>query len=318
MPIRNPFARQRPGSVIVGQHQQHQQQHDENGNSSRPGSSPVAGDAGFERQDTVGSSGSNQKASLSVSSSGLSIRSGAGRRSQDRDKDTGEYKMSVVNDSGVYLPPSPTEKEATWPRRYLSRASSDAKSAASGGEIEHFSISRESFDSYRRSFDICAKSPVATIETALLPPRASLDSAAAASRQRFSSSRFPPRSRFGREEQQAPTPEESFEDVGLNDDSSFVGTKPAAPKKKGGFFSKFGGGSDSAPAQAQAVEGTSGGSVSGQQQSTSTMSRFLPLSSGRKRGQSLSGGGQGAELGAMGGERRAAGTVVLQEQEVQS
>lgn len=64
--------------------------------------------------------------------------------------------MSVVNDSGVYLPPSPVEKEApTWPKRYLSRQSSEAKregGATASGEIEHFSISRESFDSYRRSF----------------------------------------------------------------------------------------------------------------------------------------------------------------------
>ena len=57
----------------------------------------------------------------------------------------------MVNDSGVYLPPSPVEKEPTWPRRYLSRNSTDTKSSV-GGEIEHFSISRESFDSYRRSF----------------------------------------------------------------------------------------------------------------------------------------------------------------------
>jgi len=55
-----------------------------------------------------------------------------------------------VNDSGIYLPPSPLEKEATWPKRYLSRPSTDSK--GDSGDIEHFSISRESFDSYRRSF----------------------------------------------------------------------------------------------------------------------------------------------------------------------
>lgn len=64
----------------------------------------------------------------------------------------------VVNDSGIYLPPSPVEKEAIWPRRYLSRNSTDTKSSVGGGgEIEHFSISRESFDSYRRSF-VCSMS----------------------------------------------------------------------------------------------------------------------------------------------------------------
>lgn len=58
---------------------------------------------------------------------------------------------TVVNDSGVYLPPSPTvEKEPSWPRRYMARTSTDTRSDL--GEIEHFGISRESFDSYRRSF----------------------------------------------------------------------------------------------------------------------------------------------------------------------
>lgn len=56
----------------------------------------------------------------------------------------------VVNDSGVYLPPSPTEDKPSWPRRYLSRNSTDTRSDV--GEIEPFGISRESFDSYRRSF----------------------------------------------------------------------------------------------------------------------------------------------------------------------
>lgn len=72
MPIRNPFTR-RPGVVT----------NDEN---LRP-QSPHA--PGFERVDTVGSK----------ASSVLSIRSA-------RSQDTGEYKMSVVNDSGVYLPVS--------------------------------------------------------------------------------------------------------------------------------------------------------------------------------------------------------------------
>lgn len=59
----------------------------------------------------------------------------------------------MVNDSGVYLPPSPVERDATWHRRYLSsRNSTDTKSSVAAGEIEHFPISRESFDSYRRSF----------------------------------------------------------------------------------------------------------------------------------------------------------------------
>lgn len=176
--------------------------------------------------------------------------------------------MSVVNNSGVYLPPSPVEKEAAWPRRYLSRNSSDTRS--SSGEIEHFSISRESFDSYRRSFDISAKSPVVVIDSA---PRGSLDS-----------SRFPrlPRSslnerRFGHFGQEPPTPEESFEEVGLNDDKPSPQTQQP-PARKRGFFSKFGGDHPTADG-AQGVH-------------TQPLSRFIP---GRKRAQS----GQGDELSAM-------------------
>ena len=77
---------------------------------------------------------------------------------------------TVVNDSGVYLPvsshlnkfallclrtdvsqPSPPEKKSFWPRRSNpSGTSTGARDSES--EIEAFSISRESFDSYRRSF----------------------------------------------------------------------------------------------------------------------------------------------------------------------
>ncbi|KAK5655433.1 hypothetical protein OQA88_5704 [Cercophora sp. LCS_1] len=244
MPIRNPFAR-RPGAVAV---------QDEN---SRPGSTAGEIDVphlGFERVDTVGSK----------ASSALSIRS---RRSQD----TGEYKMSV-------------EKEATWPKRYVSRASSDAKSHS--GEIEHFSISRESFDSYRRSFDICAKSPVSITESA---PRGSLDSSRFA---RFPRS-HPGERRFG---QEPPTPEESFEDVGLNDDKQ----QPLQPQhaNKLRFFSKFG-------SNATTPDGNAAHSQS--------MTRFLP---GRKRGHS----GQGSELGAIMSSAmdRPPTATSLQEQEVQS
>jgi len=136
--------------------------------------------------------------------------------------------------------------------------------------------------------DICAKSPITVVETV---HRGSLDSA-----------RFPrsPRSalserRFGNFGREPPTPEESFEDVGLNDDDD---TKPAPhqTQKKRGFF-RFG----SDPA-------TETPSLSSQ-----TMSRFLP---GRKRGQS----GQGSELGAMMSPalERPATATSLQEQEVRS
>lgn len=74
-------------------------------------------------------------------------------------------RQTVVNDSGVYLPPSPTEEKSAWPRRYLTTASrSSSDSRGNSGEIEHFSISRESFDSYRRSFVSrrCRASPAVT------------------------------------------------------------------------------------------------------------------------------------------------------------
>ncbi|PWI75004.1 hypothetical protein PCL_08318 [Purpureocillium lilacinum] len=246
MPIRNPFAR-KPGALA---HDENLRPEQVNGQQTTPG---------FERVDTVGSK----------ASSVLSIRSA-------KSHDTGEYKMSVVNDSGVYLPvsgqyivssvrrstdreqPSPTEEKGQWPRKYLSsRASSDTRS--SFGDIEHFSISRESFDSYRRSFDISARSPITGHD---MPTRQSLDSA-----------RFPrlPRSAIDRRmmERQPPTAEEGFEDVGLDDHKQ--------PPRKRGFFSKFG---DSQDKDGHLAE-------------PSPVSRFLmPV---RKRGHS----GQGSELGAM-------------------
>ncbi|KAI2621092.1 hypothetical protein GGR54DRAFT_88115 [Hypoxylon sp. NC1633] len=220
MPIRNPFAR-RPGLLNTAEVK------DEN---VRPDAlRPDSAQAGFEKVDTIGSK----------ASSSLSIRS-------VKSRDTGDYKMSVVNDSGVYLPPSPTEDKSLWPRRAAaSRTSMDTRSSI--GDIEHFSISRESFDSYRRSFDISAKSPVLVYDQ----PRQSLDSA------RFSRL---PRASIRNRPWDPPTAEEGFEEVGLNDDQ-----KQAQPKKKG-FFSKF---SDS---QEPASHPQSSG-----------MSRFIP---GRKRAQS--------------------------------
>lgn len=193
MPIRNPFAR-RPEVVIPS--------NDENERPGQENNHP-----GFERVDTVGSK----------ASSAMSIRS-------SKSHDVGEYKMSVVNDSGIYLPPSPTEEKGQhWPRKHLSsRASTDTRS--SSGDIEPFSISRESFDSYRRSFDITARSPIRHNEA---PVRQSLDSA-----------RFPrqQRSVHRKIERQPATLEENFEDVGLDDGKQ-------QPRKRG-FFAKLTDGQD--------------------------------------------------------------------------
>ncbi|KAK6594069.1 hypothetical protein ACHAPC_007485 [Botrytis cinerea] len=139
-----------------------------------------------------------------------------------------EYKMSVVNDSGVYLPPSPPEKKSFWPRSKsnLSATSINTRTT-SNDEIDPFPISRESFDSYRRSFDISARSPISPID-------------GHAGRQSLDSARLPriQRSAIGdrRFNRQPPTAEEGFEDVGLNDGAN----DPAKQVKKKGFFSKFG------------------------------------------------------------------------------
>jgi len=192
MPIRNPFAK-RP-DVQTGLQPYEEGIRPLSQNGTRPA---------FEKVDTMGSKGSS---ATSITSS--------------KSQEPVEYKMSVVNDSGVYLPPSPPEKKGFWPRR--SNPSGTSNSSVNGdSEIEPFSISRESFDSYRRSFDISARSPVVQHEIG----RQSLDSA-----------RLPrlPRSAMNerRFERQPPTAEEGFEDVGLNDE--------AKQTKKKGFFSRLG------------------------------------------------------------------------------
>lgn len=79
------------------------------------------------------------------------------------------YKLSVVNDSGVYLPPSPPEKKSFWKKSESSSHSSKVRTPPS--EEEQFVIPRESFECYRRSFDISARSPV----TDIAPSRGSFD-----------------------------------------------------------------------------------------------------------------------------------------------
>ncbi|KAL1954461.1 hypothetical protein VTO42DRAFT_1137 [Malbranchea cinnamomea] len=179
------------------------------------------------------------------------------RRRRSKESDPGEYKMSVVTANGVYLPPSPPERRSFW------RSSSRNKSRNLVDENEPFSISRESFDSYRRSFDISARSPVSQTDTAA--SRSSLDS-------RFS--RLTPRSTYNGNGSLGPpelTAEETvFEEVRLTDD-----TKP----KKKGLFARFG--DTGADSQASSGENS--------RPSSSHLGFHFP---GRKRAQS----GQGAEL----------------------
>ncbi|KAI4287345.1 MAG: hypothetical protein L6R35_003395 [Caloplaca aegaea] len=168
-----------------------------------------------------------------------------------------EYKLSVVNDSGVYLPPSPPEKKSFWSPSRTSSTLSNHRSLLN--ENEPFSISRESFESYRRSFDISARSPVPPESTT---PRQSLDSRMTG----------PTRSSIKDLERPQPTSEEAFEDVGLDDEAKHQ------PPKKRGIFARFGDNADAAnPGDAP-------------RPSSSHRGFHLP---GRKRGQS----GQGAELG---------------------
>ncbi|KAE8374505.1 hypothetical protein BDV26DRAFT_269890 [Aspergillus bertholletiae] len=136
--------------------------------------------------------------------------------------DTGppEYKLSVVDDNGAYLPPSPPEKQSFWRKYPGSNRSSNHRDLVD--ENEPFSISRESFDSYRRSFDISARSPINYSDA--MPSRTSLDS-------RFP--RLPSSYARGLGKQPTSMEEEQFEDVGLDDDNE------AKPKKKG-IFSRLG------------------------------------------------------------------------------
>ncbi|KAI4208992.1 MAG: hypothetical protein LQ351_008034 [Letrouitia transgressa] len=156
-------------------------------------------------------------------------------------------------------------------------------------ENEPFSISRESFDSYRRSFvsiprpkaikqaltntqqDISARSPVPPAPTT---PRQSLDSRMAR----------PPRSSIKNLERPQPTDEEDFEDIGLNDDARHQ------PPKKRSIFARFGDNS----------EASSSPSGDNPRPTSSHKGFHFP---GRKRGQS----GQGAELGNI--ERPSASTT---------
>ncbi|KAL4874815.1 hypothetical protein BJY04DRAFT_203116 [Aspergillus karnatakaensis] len=170
-----------------------------------------------------------------------------------------EYKLSVVDCNGEYLPPSPPEKESFWSRKYpgMSRSSSNHRNLVD--ENEPFSISRESFDSYRRSFDISARSPVTYADA--MPSRTSLDS-------RFSRMSSTSVQRLN----ERPVEEDQFEDVGLDDEE-------AKPKKKG-IFSRFGDFSS---------DGQSGGSTS---KPTSHLGFHLP---GRKKPQAP----PSSEMGAM-------------------
>jgi len=193
-----------------------------------------------------------------------------GAKSEDLDdKRPVEYQLSEINDSGVYLPPSPAEKKSFWGTASSRSTTSSSLHRCAFNENEPFNISRESFDSYRRSFDISARSPV--IQPLEGRQRASLDSRS------FPASPRPSNS-FQRPVQVPQTQEEDkFEDVNIDD------PKPAPQKKKGIFARMLDSNDDSE---------SNGRPVSSQEKMEKTPWHHL---TSRKRGQS----GQGAELGAV-------------------
>ncbi|KAL5341853.1 hypothetical protein BJX70DRAFT_358115 [Aspergillus crustosus] len=184
---------------------------------------------------------------------------------KSNDTEPPEYKLSVVDCNGEYLPPSPPERESFW-RKYPGMSKSNSNHRNLVDENEPFSISRESFDSYRRSFDISARSPIIYPDAML--SRTSLDS-------RFSRLTSPSGKRLDdRRENPATMEEDQFEEVGLEDEE-------AKPKKKG-IFSRFG---DFSSSDAQSSGSTS--------KPTSHHGFHLP---GRKKAQAPP---PSSEMGAM-------------------
>lgn len=196
-----------------------------------------------------------------------------------------------INDSGVYLPPSPPERKSFWSTNSSRSTTSTTNHRGLLNDNEQFSISRESFDSYRRSFDISARSPVMqAYDNGNGRPRASLDSRSfgpplpLSGRASLDSRTFqppPPRSSnsFTRPSvvpaQTTEERREDFEDVDIAD-------KPVPAPKKRGLFSRI---TDSG------VHSERPGSQDGGK--GSAWHHFgVP---GRRRGQS----GQGAELGSI-------------------
>ncbi|CAN9178550.1 unnamed protein product [Alternaria alternata] len=153
-------------------------------------------------------------------------------------KDPVEYKLSgEISQNAPEHKHVPHEKPTFWhSKSNVSTTSSNHRSLLS--ETEPFSISRESFDSYRRSFDISARSPI-TDNVHETYPRQSLDARRSVDTRRsldVRRSRATPRSSMQQprhSESHEQVPEEGFEDVGLNDE-------PKPQPKKRSIFSRFG------------------------------------------------------------------------------
>ncbi|KAF2770949.1 hypothetical protein EJ03DRAFT_51069 [Teratosphaeria nubilosa] len=182
-----------------------------------------------------------------------------------------EYKLSEINDSGICLPPSPPpERKSFWNSSRTTTSSTSTTQRSLFSENEPFNISRESFDSYRRSFDISGRSPVIQPNDAGRT-RASLDSRTflPPPSVRTSNSFTRPSAVPAQTQEETDT----FEDVDIMD-------KPVVslPQKKRGLFARLTDSGDQ-PQRPNSSDGKTSWHHFG----------------GRKRGQS----GQGAELGNM-------------------
>ncbi|PWY81950.1 hypothetical protein BO70DRAFT_379902 [Aspergillus heteromorphus CBS 117.55] len=222
----------------------------------------------LSRKSTAPPNGGEVTASDTNASSHLSLDSHAStpmsiRQSTDNNEPP-EYKLSVVDANGIYHPPSPPEKASIWRKYPGSPKSSHSHHRDLVDENEPFSISRESFDSYRRSFDISARSPICYSDA--MPSRTSLDSRV---------SRMTSLSSAGLRKQPETMEEEQFEEVGLDDEE-------VKPKRKS-IFSRFG--DFTTTSDSPSTSSTS---------KTSSLGFHIP---GRKRGQS----NVGSELGTFQG-----------------
>ncbi|KAF2667912.1 hypothetical protein BT63DRAFT_480814 [Microthyrium microscopicum] len=81
-----------------------------------------------------------------------------GTSTPDHPHPTIEVQLHDIDSNGAFLPPNDSPIR---PTRWPSTSNSSTRSAThSLDDTEPFRISRESFDSYRRSFDIGAREPV--------------------------------------------------------------------------------------------------------------------------------------------------------------
>lgn len=126
MPLRNPFKR-----VSVVQVPE-----------------PVPVDAGFRDADLVGTKPVDAEPAIEYQLSG--------RTPSLIGPVQGQLTSSglEINDSGVFLPPAPPERPGFWNGRSSSSLSSSLHRSFASDD-EPFNMSRESFDSYRRSFVRC-------------------------------------------------------------------------------------------------------------------------------------------------------------------